>query len=145
MGTGHDLFSPEAMTDYFHQLYSRIESFDKKDMKYYLYNMKELMFETAAKEFQLIDDTTTPVLVNWEDSLSLLGQLEKEGPSYALMKRLGQYSVSMRTYDLERLIKDGIVEKTRCDSLYASKDHRQYSKDVGLLFDNHWVEETWII
>ena len=145
MGTEYDWFSPEAMTAYFHQLYSRIESFDKKGMSHYLYKMNELMFETAAKEFQLIDDTTTPVIVNWEDSLSLLEQLEKEGPSYALMKRLGQYSVSMRTYDLERLIKDGIVEEIRCDGLYASKDHKQYSKDVGLLFDNHWVEETWII
>lgn len=144
MGKKYDWFSPEAMTDYFHQLYSRIQSFDKKDMKYYLYNMRELMYETAAKEFKLIDDPTIPVFVNWQDSSSLVEQLKAEGPSYALMKRLSQYSVNLRKYDLENMMSGGIIEEI-IEGIYVASETKQYDKNVGLLTDNQWLEETWII
>lgn len=144
MGIEHDWFSPETMTNYFYQLYSRTQSFDKKDMKHYLYKMDELMFETAAQEFQLIDDSTTPVIVNWEDSLSLVRQLKTEGPSYSLMKRLSHYSVNLCKYNLEQMVENGIIEEV-FDGLYVTFGKNQYNKDVGLLTDNQWLEETWII
>lgn len=144
MAEESDWFSPEAMTNYFQQLYSRIQSFDIKDMKYYLYNMQELMLETAAREFQLIDDSTIPVFVNWQDSLSLAERLKIEGPSYALMKCLNQYSVHLRMYDLERMRNDGIVEEV-VEGIYVASGAKQYDKNVGLLTDNQWLEETWII
>lgn len=144
MGSDYDWFSPKAMTDYFLQLYSRIQTFDKKDIKHYLYKMDELMFETAAQKFRLIDDETTPVIVNWNDSLSLVDILQKEGPSYCLMQRLGQYSVSLRKHDLDRMMKDGIVEEV-IENVYVASGCKQYNNDVGLLTDNQWLEETWII
>lgn len=144
MAEESDWFSPEAMTNYFQQLYSRIQSFDKKDMKYYLYNMQELMLETAAREFQLIDDSTIPVFVNWQDSLSLVEQLKVKGPSYALMKLLSQYSVNLRKYDFKRMRNDGIVEEV-VEGIYVASGAKQYDKNVGLLTDNQWLEETWII
>lgn len=144
MKSGYDWFSPEAMTEYFHQLYSRIQSFDKKDMKYYLYNMKELMFETAAHEFQLIDDSTVSVIVNWKDSLLLVEHLKTEGPSYALLKRLSRYSVNMRKNDLDNMKKCGIVEEI-IDGIYVACCKGQYNDEVGLLTDNQWLEETFII
>lgn len=144
MGKEHDWFSPEAMTNYFLQLYSRIQSFDKKDMKHYLYNPEELMFETAAQEFQLIDDTSVAVIVNWQNSLSLLERLKTEGPSYSLMKQLNQYSVNLRRHDLEHLIKDGIIEEI-IDGVYAARNSKQYNENVGLLTDNQWLEEICII
>lgn len=144
MGKNHDWFSPDAMTDYFCQLYSRIQSFDKKDMKYYLYNPKELMFETAAQKFQLIDDSTTSVIVNWEHSLSLIEQLKSKGPSYTLMKQLGQYSVNLHEYDFNRMKNDGIVEEV-VEGIYVASGTKQYDKSVGLFTDNQWLEETWIV
>lgn len=150
MAKEHDWFSPEAMTCYFNQLYSRIDSFDKKGkehdvIKYHLYDCSQLMFETAAKKFQLIDDTTTPVIVNWEDSLSLVEQLRKEGPSYSLLKRLSQYSVNLRKHDLEQMIKDGAIDDKYVNGFYVTFGKNQYNKDVGLLTDNQWLEETWIV
>ena len=144
MGKDHDWFSPEAMTKYFQQLYSRIQSFDGKDMRYYLYNMKELMFETAAQKFQLIDDSTVPVIVHWRNSLSLVEQLKAEGPSYTLMKRLGQYSVSLRDNDLTKMKQSGIVEEV-VEGIFVASCKGQYSAEVGLLADNQWLEETYII
>ncbi len=139
-----DWFSPDAMMDYFQQLYSRIQSFDKKGMKHYLNNIHELMFETASREFRLIDDVTTPVIVYWKDSISLVEQLRTYGPSYTLMKRLSKYSVNLRKYDLEQMIKSGIVEEL-IEGVFVTYGINQYNKDVGLLTDNQWLEETWII
>lgn len=144
MGKEHDWFSPEAMTNYFLQLYSRIQSFDKKDMKHYLYNPEELMFETAAQEFRLIDDSTVPVIVNWQDSMSLVEQLKVEGPSYGLIKRLSLYSVNLRKYDWERMKNDKSVEET-VEGIYVTSGTKQYDRNVGLLTDNQWLEETYII
>ena len=144
MGSNIDWFSPEAMTSYFHQLYSRTESFDRKDIKYYLYNPAELMFETAASEFRLIDDVTTSVIVNWRDSLSLVKQLMDEGPSYYLMKRLGLYSVNLRKHDLEKMKEEGTVEEI-VEDVYLARNRNQYDDFVGLLTDSHWLEETYII
>lgn len=140
----YDWFSREAMNDYFLQLYSRVHSFDKKDMKYYLYNMKELMFETAAREFRLIDDSTIPVIVNWKDSLSLVEMLKSEGPTYNLVKKLGQYSVNLRQHDFDEMKKNGIMEEI-VEGFYLIFGRNQYNKDVGLLTDNQWLEETYII
>lgn len=144
MGDNHDWFSQEAMIEYFHQLYSRIQTFDKKDMKYYLYNIGTLMFETAAQEFQLIDDSTIPVIVDWHDSLSLVKQLKAEGPSYILMKRLSQYSVNLRDNDLIRMKRSGIVEEV-IEGIYVVRCKGQYNAEVGLLSDNQLLEETYIV
>lgn len=144
MGKNHDWFSPEAMASYFHHLYSRIQSFDKKDMRYYLYNMKELMFETAAQEFQLIDDSTISVIVNWKGSLSFVEKLKTEGPSYTLMKRLSQYSVNLRDNDLIKMKQSGIIEEV-IEGIYVASRKGQYHSEVGLLTENQWLEETWII
>ena len=144
MGDNHDWFSQEAMIEYFHQLYSRIQTFDKKDMKYYLYNIGTLMFETAAQEFQLIDDSTIPVIVDWHDSLSWVEQLKAEGPSYILMKRLSQYSVNLRDNDLIRMKRSGIVEEV-IEGIYVVRCKGQYNAEVGLLSDNQLLEETYIV
>ena len=113
-------------------------------MKYYLYNKRELMFETATREFRLIDDSTIPVIVNWKDSLSLVEMLKSEGPTYNLVKKLGQYSVNLRKLDFDEMKKNGIIEE-KIEGFYVTFDRNQYNKDVGLLIDNQWLEETYII
>lgn len=144
MGKGHDWFSRESMNDYFHQLYSRVSSFDKKDMKYYLYNMKELMFETAAQKFRLIDDDTMPVVVNWNGSMSLVEQLKFGGLSYNLMKKMSQYSVNLRRHDFDEMKKTGLIKEI-IEGFYVISGRNQYNNNVGLLTDNKWLEETYII
>lgn len=139
-----DWFAPETMTQYFEQLYCRRDTFDKKDMKYYLNNPREMYFETAAKEFKLIDDTAIPVIVNWEDSMALVSQLKKEGPSYGLMKALGQYTVNIRQKDFNALEDADLIEKV-FEGVYVIEERSQYNENVGLTTDNHWLEETLII
>lgn len=144
MGTGYDWFSPKAMTDYFVQLYSRVQSFDVKDIKHYLYNPEEIMFETASKEFRLIDDDSVSVIVDWEDSMSMVDCLKHKGPSYSLMKRLGHYSVNLRKRDFEQMEKNKLIEEL-FDGIYIIRGKIQYDKDIGLVTDNKLLEETWIV
>lgn len=144
LSTDCDWFAPSTMNSYFEQLYCRRQTFDKKQIKSLLYNPKDMYFKIAAEKFKLIDDTSIPVIVNWGDSMELIAKLKQEGPSYQLMKKLGQYTVNIRQNDFKALLKIGqVVEVT--ENTYLVEDNAQYDDKVGLLTDNHWLEETCII
>lgn len=143
MGQQHDWFAPEAMTCYFQQLHSRIDNFDNKQIQELLYK-PECEFEEAASQFHLIDDQTTPVIVNWNGSIDLYQQLLSQGPSYSLMKKLAQYSVSIRERDFRKLQSIGAVEEP-FENIYAITNPNFYKADTGLSIDNQWLEETYII
>lgn len=102
------------------------------------------MMETAANEFKLIDDETIPVIVNWENSLSLVEQLKSEGPSYPLIKQLSQYSVNLRKRDFDKMLKNGLIDEI-ITGFYVTNCENQYHNNIGLLTDNHWLEETYIV
>ena len=143
MGKNHDWFTPEAMTCYFKQLHSRIDNFDEKQMQELLYK-PECEFEEAARQFRLIDDQTTSVIVNWNGSLHLYQQLISQGPSYSLLKKMSQYSVNIRKRDFEKLQSIGAIEEP-FDNIYAITNPGFYKTDTGLSIDNQWLEETFII
>jgi len=143
MNGGYDWFSPEAMEAYFKQLYSRVNSFDKKNIKDLLYK-PEMQFETAASLFHLIDENTFSVVVNWKNSMELVERLIKEGPSYSLMKALSQFSVNVRNGDKDKLNKAGVIEEV-LDGVFVIRDQAFYNKEVGLVTDNHWLEESLIV
>ena len=108
MGTNHDWFSPEAMKSYFHQLHSRVDSFDKQQMEALLYKLN-CEFEEAANQFHLIDDNTISVIIIWKSSMALYQQLLSQGPSYSLLKELAQYSVNVRKSDFDKLRRIGAI------------------------------------
>jgi CRISPR-associated endonuclease/helicase Cas3 len=143
MGPEHDWFSPEAMKSYFQQLHSRVGNFDVRQMGALLYK-PECEFEEAANKFSLIDDQAISVIINWGNSLNLYKQLVSDGPSYSLMKKLAQYSVGVRAKDFDKLKDKGVVMEP-FENIYAIIDPGFYSEDTGLLINNQWTEETFII
>ncbi len=143
MGLQHDWFAPEAMTCYFKQLHSRIDNFDSKQIKELLYK-PECEFEEAARQFHLIDDQTTSVIINWKDSMKLYEQLISQGPSYDLMKKLAHYSVNIRKRDFDKLQSMGAIDEP-FENIYAVTNPSFYKADTGLTIDNQWLEETFII
>lgn len=138
-----DWHSPEAMAEYFRQLYAQVGTFDKADMKCYLGNPRELQFETAAQQFKLIEDQGVRIIVNWHNSMDLVAQLEQEGPSYLLMKQLNQFTVNVYERDMKKLQEGGLIREI-FDGIYVLPDREQYSEKVGLLTDNHWMDEILI-
>lgn len=143
LGSAQDWFAPDTMTSYFRQLYCRKESFDKKDMKHYLYNPKELYLETAAKEFQLIEDNGMNVVVCWGNSMELVQQLLENGPSYMLMKKLSKYMVNINMADFKILQEMGVVSEKK-EGLFVIDYKQQYDKYIGLRIDNNWANEVLI-
>lgn len=144
MNGRYDWFSPVAMEAYFKQLYSRVNSFDKKNIKDLLYKPDELQFEMAASAFHLIDDNTVSVIVNWKNSMDLVERLLDEGLSYSLMKALSQFSVNVRSGDMKKLAEAGAIEEV-LEGIYVIRDRSFYSNEVGLVTDNHWLEESLIV
>ena len=137
-----DWFAPETMQQYFRQLYSRTQTFDSKDIKSLLYS-SYIQFETAAKMFQLIEDNTIPIIINWKDSLSLIDDVEKFTPSYSRMKQLAQYTVSVRQQDFDKLKEAGAIEEL-FQNIFVVRDKLFYDENVGLITTNHWIEEILI-
>lgn len=139
----YDWFAPETMAAYFKQLHCRIGNFDKQQMQELLYK-SACEFEEAANRFHMIDEQTTPVLINWHDSVSIYQRLLSEGPSYQLMKQMAQYSVNIRKHDFEKIKSIGGIEEP-FENIYVITNPAFYHDDTGLSIENHWIEETYII
>lgn len=142
--TDSDWFVPSTMRAYFCQLYCRKNTFDKKDMKHYLYNPDELCFETASKAFRLIDDDSVNVIVNWGNSMGLVEKLKESGCTYPLMKQLAQFTVGVRRSDFKKLVTYGGVEEI-LEDIYVLTDRSQYDSATGLSLGNHWMEEILMV
>lgn len=139
-----DWFSPEAMTQYFKQMYCRRDIFDKKDMKHFLYNPMEMAFATASRNFNLIDNQGKCVIVCYKDSMELVEQLLRKGPSYQLMKKLAKYTVNIYKNDFETLMKLGVVEE-KLEGVYVVPFREQYDEQRGLLVESSWEDSSLII
>ena len=109
-----------------------------------IYKPTELCFETASKEFHLIDDTSINVIINWENSMELIEQLKESGCTYSLVKQLAKFTVGIRSYDFKQLKGYGLVEEI-LEGIYVLADRSQYNKATGLSLDNHWLEEVLMI
>ena len=144
LDTSSDWFASETMNSYFRQLYCRIDNFDKKDMKHYLYDVKNISFASAAQEFRLIEDTGKTVIVCWKDSMELVQELIQNGPSYLLMKKLSKYCVNIYQRDFEALCNMGIVSEKK-EGLFVVDYAQQYDEHIGLSIDNNWSNESLII
>ena len=98
------------------------------------------------QQFQLIQDETTSVIVNWRKgkTADLLEQVKSNGITYSLMKQLAQYSVNVRNNDMKKLQEAGAVEEI-IENVFVIKDTSFYDDNVGLIINNHWLEETLIV
>lgn len=137
----NDWFSPQTMTLYFKQLYCRKDSFDTKRIGDYLYNPLNILFETAAREFKLIENEGYSVIVKWKNhNDELIEQLKKYGPCYSLMKKLAKYSINIHKYDFDALLKIGVVKEV-AQGVFLVDYQLQYDDRLGLLTDNQWDDK----
>lgn len=138
-----DWFDPKTMFEYFVQLYSRTETFDKAGIKEYLYKPFDFCFESAAQKFRLIDDNSISVIVNYSNSYELIAKLKQNGINYQIMKQLGQFSVNIHERDFKELKDSGLIEEV-FEGIYFLPDREQYNKDIGIQIKSHWLEELLI-
>ncbi len=137
-----DWFASETMTQYFIQRYSRCNNFDVADVEYNLYQPNtDWNFKTVADNFKLVDDTGNTIYVSYgEEVKQLIDNIRLGGPTYNILKRLSQYSVSIHKRDFEQLHNVGIIEEV-VEGCYYIPDRKQYDENIGLKTDSHWLEE----
>ena len=76
--------------------------------------------------------------------MELTGRLKEEGLTYRLAKMLSQYSVNIRQNDMRLLQASGAVEEV-IEGAFVVSSPAFYNEKVGLITDNQWLEETYIL
>jgi CRISPR-associated endonuclease/helicase Cas3 len=137
-----DLQSQQAMTDYFNQLYIR-SIMDKAGVCEELYGSSGIRYETAAQKFKLIDDSGIGIIVPYDHAEMLIDELKRKSMDYSLIKRLQPYTVSVREQDFKALMDMGALVKI--DNVYWLEQSDLYDMNIGLTFENKWLEEPLIV
>lgn len=146
MGEVTDWLSQEAMTAYFRQLYCRCNSFDEKGIVSLLKQSSrtnEMDFEQAAQAFRLIEEKGRNIIVNYDNSLEIVDKIKKNGFSYELSKKIGNFMVNINEKDFQALLKQGLLEEI-IEGMYLLPDREQYTDETGLTTRNHWLDEILI-
>ncbi len=143
----NSLLEPKAFQEYFRLFYSKIDNFDKPDIKSLLWNdagQMKFQFATAARNFRLIDDKNAQtILVEYKEGSDLIQLLKRKGPEPWLMRKLQRYTISVNERDFTEIRKAGlIVELHGCWIQDYSKLYNQHS---GLQLKGKWLEEIQII
>lgn len=129
----------EAMRRYFGLLYD-VGELDKKSIIKRL-NMganKDLVFKfkEIASDFRLIDDEGTALIIPKEpEAEELVRQLRFVEYPRPVLRKLQQYSVTVRHRELERLRSAGAIEMIG-DAYPVLRNLAAYSEDVGLCVDS---------
>ena len=95
-------------------------------------------FQTAAREFRVIDSVTQGVVVPYADGKEIISalcgaaELERE---YKLLKRAQRYSVNLFAHEFRRLAQARIIQEVQEGAGVYYLDEQYYSQDFG------WSEE----
>ena len=115
-----EALSPEAFRTYFETFYSKVNSFDIKDILALLAGPDaqefQIQFRTAAQRFLLVDDSAQKSIVVWFegkrfDSRELLEELRKFGPHRRLMRRLQRCTVTVPERAWKGLLDQGAIQE----------------------------------
>jgi CRISPR-associated endonuclease/helicase Cas3 len=144
---GNSLLEPKAYHDYFRLFYSKIDNFDKAEISDSLWKDAPFMkfqFATAARDFRLIDDRGSKViLVGYKGGSDLIQLLKRKGPEPWLIRKLQRYAVSVNERDFAEIRKSLlIVELHGC---WIQDYQKLYNQHSGLQLKGKWLEEINII
>lgn len=141
-----DLLQPMWLKHYFAEFYGKANTFDKAGIEELLYkNSSHMHFEfaKAAQNFRLIDDKdSVSILVPYQEGATLIRELKERGPEFGLLRKLQQYSVSLRKWDFEKLVSAGFIVTYSAISIL--EDPQCYDLQAGLTLENHWLEELLV-
>ncbi|WP_099204779.1 CRISPR-associated helicase/endonuclease Cas3 [Scatolibacter rhodanostii] len=137
-----DISSPEAIQAYFDFLYYRLKDEKDLDKKEILREIQKgtMPFETVANEFQFIEQASCTVYVPWKEGESLINLLKNGMMSRGLLRKAGQYAVSVYQPHFNELIRSGAIQKIGIDSAVLS-DILLYKEETGLSFEVNFGQE----
>lgn len=115
---------------------------DKENIIDLLRNDKELKFSfrTAAKKFQLIDESAqAPVIVQFEND-ELLALLQRKGPERWLLRKLQRYVVNLPRYMHSRLLSEGAIREIH-PGIFMQGHGALYHSELGFRPDKSIIYE----
>jgi CRISPR-associated endonuclease/helicase Cas3 len=115
---------------------------DKENIIDLLRNDKELRFSfrTAARKFQLIDESTqAPVIVNFEND-ELLALLQKQGPERWLLRKLQRSVINLPRYLHCRLLSEGAIREIH-PGIFIQGHGALYHPELGFCPDKSIIYE----
>lgn len=139
-----DWFSPDVMSEYYDALYSNTPTFDEADISGMQNSLKNCQYETAARNFRLIDESGITVIVNYGEAESLVEELQTSGPSRDLSRRLGRYCVSIPQRMFTDLENGGLITQPHPGFFFIPL-RDQYDSCTGLKTKNEYLEQIMII
>lgn len=138
--------SPEAISTYFSDYFrAREKDFSTFDFKHYIschsIHPKDTGFRFVdyAKDFQLIPDTSTNVVVFPEKSKEKLEKLREEfrfskGAGRFFHRQFQEHSVALREHNFRQLEEQGVLSET--NGVYFLENPHFYSEEVGILMED---------
>ncbi len=148
MGNHADLFSPEAMEDYFGEVYWRVghEGLDREGILGLLSTVDRsgvhFSYRTAAEKFRMIESGMVPVIVDRDErSADAIRGLGIEAiPSGGIARALQPYMVQVPPRARARLLGNGRASfacpKFRGDQFCVLTDPDLYTRETGLLWED---------
>lgn len=93
----------------------------------------EILFRTYADNFKFIKNQVIGIVIPRDENKDLIEQLRYG--KLSVKRKLQQYSASVHIWELEEMIKEGIIEQLDCGvCILANTDY--YKSDVGLTLEN---------
>lgn len=93
----------------------------------------EIPFRTYAENFKFIKNQVIGIVIPRDENKDLIEQLRYG--KLSVKRKLQQYSASVHIWELEEMIKEGIIEQLDCGvCILANTDY--YKSDVGLTLEN---------
>lgn len=123
---------PEAVRVYFDYLFYTLKDDAALDAKnIFSLIRRDMAFETVSERFHLIDSETVTIYIPDGEGESLIARLFAEGPSRGLMRKLGQYAVSVYPYHFRQLEEAGMVRRV-CENAAVLMQQSAYDEKTGL-------------
>ena len=95
--------------------------------------LDEIPFRTYAENFKFIKNQVIGIVIPRDENKDLIEQLRYG--KLSVKRKLQQYSASVHIWELEEMIKEGIIEQLDCGvCILANTDY--YKSDVGLTLEN---------
>lgn len=129
-----DITAPECVETYYRRLYrENDDKIERNSIDNGKINITSIPFRTYANQFAFISDASAGVVVcNCDEAVELYDRL-KAG-DYSVRRKLQKYTVSLKRYELEQAVKQGIVDDFGTGVLMLTNTH-YYSAETGLDLD----------
>jgi hypothetical protein len=137
---GEDLLSLAAIEEYFKLYYwTKGDALDKKRIIGKLQDScgsGDFPFATIARDFTLLDTSTQPIVIPYDDKAKyLIDSMDVSDSPASLSRRVQKYTVAVYPNQFDQLVSSGQVS-IRADLFPVLDDESLYDSDMGLLVGN---------